>query len=219
MIQKTTSLLLVIFLILVLGGFQCRQEYIEPPKQYFKEKVDLAPAQKIYNVYDTIWLRYTTSSKTFLDTVTGQRLSTNTIKFKFGASLQPKYQAPFNPQDGFCSFILPPNVTAQYGTSQSGTATFFNIDCDNTSFYNIRLGIVVKYRGIYILNLPDNILLEACAGQTNPYPSASVQFSYNLADPNKDIYLSIPSAERQELPVGYTESRIDLKVAYALQVQ
>ncbi len=200
-------------------GFQCGKEYIEPPKQRFLEKVSLAPAQKVYNVNDTIWIRYITSNKTFLDTISGQRLPTNTIKFSFGAVLLPKYNTPLNPTDGFCKFILPNNVTAQYTTSQSGTSTYFNVDCDNASAYNIQVGVVLKYQGIYVLNLPDGITLQGCTNQTNPYPSASVQFIYDLSDCNKDVYLSIPTTSRQEFPVGFTEAQIDFKVAYALKVQ
>ena len=202
-------------------GLQCGKhyDYIPEPKQHFLEMVTLTPAQKLYNVNDTIWLKYITGTKTFLDTISRQRLPTNTIKFGFGASLLPKYGAPLNATDGFCSFILPANTTAQYVTNQSGTATYFSVDCDNTSSYNLQVGVVLKYQGIYILHLPDGIRFEACSNQINPYPSAGVQFIYNLPDCNKDVYLSIPASQRQEFPVGFTATQIDYKVAYALKVQ
>ena len=219
MTRQTSSILLLIILMTILMGVQCREDYIEPPKQRFLETVDLTPAQKVYSVNDTIWLKYFTSSKTFLDTISGQRLPTNTIKFGFGASLSPKYNTPINPPGGFCNFILPNNTTSQYVTSQSGTSTYFSVDCDNASAYNIQLGVVLKYKGIYVLNLPGGISLEPCTSQTNPYPSARVQFTYNLSDCNKDIYLSIPDSARKEFPVGITATQIDYKVAYAFKVQ
>lgn len=219
MLKQTNSILLLSFLMTISMGLQCEKEYIAPSKQNFLERVSLTPAQKVYNVNDTIWLRYITSNKTFLDTISGQRLPSNTIKFGFGAVLLPKYGTPLNPTDGFCSFILPNNVTAQYVTSQSGTSTYFGINCDNATAYNIQLGVVLKYPGLYVLNLPDGITLEPCANQTNPYTSARVQFIYNLPDCNKEIYLSIPESARQEFPIGFTEGQIDLKVAFALKVQ
>jgi hypothetical protein len=219
MLKQINSILLLSFLMTILMGLQCDKEYVAPPKQNFLEKVSLIPAQKVYNVNDTIWLRYITSNKTFLDQISRQRLPTNTIQFGFGAILLPKYSTPLNPTDGFCSFILPNNVTAKYVTSQSGTSTYFSIDCDNAAAYNIQLGVVLKYTGIYVLNLPDGITLEACSNETNPYTTARVQFIYNSSDCNKDIYLSIPDSARQEFPVGFTAAQIDYKVAYAFKVQ
>ena len=161
-------------------GFQCGKDTVEPPKHRFVEKVGLTPAKKSYNVNDTIWLKYLNIDKTFLDTISGQRLSANTIKFLFGATLLPKYNTPINPTDGFCSFILPSNAIQRYITNQSGTGTSFIIDCDNSSLFNIQLGVVLKYPGTYVLNLPDGIELQACASQTNPYPTERLQFFYNL---------------------------------------
>ena len=202
-------------------GLQCGKDHnnILPPRQAFLETVNLTPAQKVYNINDTIWLKYITTSKTFFDTISRQRLPTNAIKFVFGAILLPKYNTIVNPTDGYCKFILPNNVIGQYITSQSGSSTFFTVDCDNATSYNILVGVVLKYQGIYVLDLPDRITLEACANQTNPYPSASVQFIYNLSDCNKDVYLSIPATARQEFPVGFTEGQINFKVAYAFKVQ
>jgi hypothetical protein len=203
----------------LLMGFQCGKDSVSLPKQHFLEKVHLEPAQKKYNVGDTIWLKYETSDKTFLDTVSGQRLQTHTLKFWFGASLLPKYQAPLNPPDGFCDFILPTNVTARYITNQSGTSTFFEVECDSNPVYNIEIGIVLKYTGIYVLNLPDAINTEACINQINPYPSSFLRFIYSLTDCNKDVYLSIPAFARNENPGGFTEAQITSKVAYAINVQ
>lgn len=220
MIKQIKVVLFLSFLTTILMGLQCEKDtdYISP-KQRFLETVSLKPARKIYNINDTIWLRYITSNKTFLDTISGKRLPTNTIKFNFGATLLPKYGTPTNPSDGYCNFILPTNTRAQYVTDESGTATLFDIDCDGSSNYELAIGVVLKYKGIYVLNLPDGITLQACANQTNPYTSATLQFIYNLADCNKDVYLSIPESSRQEFPVGFTEAQIGYKVAYALEVQ
>ncbi len=219
MLRNTYTILLLFMLITITMGNECRKNDVMPAKQNFLEMVNLTSAKKVYSVKDTIWLNYITSSKTFLDTISKQRLPTNMLRFGFGATLLPKYGTPTNPADGFCSFILPGNATAQNVTNSSGTAAYFNIECDSSSTYNIKMGVVLKYQGIYVLNLPDGITLQACTNQTNPYPSARVQFIYNLADCNKDVYLSIPASLRQENPVGFTESQIDAKVAYAFKVQ
>jgi hypothetical protein len=198
---------------------QCRKDYVEPPKYDFRELVSLSPAKKIYSVNDTIFLTFKTNTKTLFDTMSNQRLQSTVIKFIFGATLLPKYSTPTNPSGGFCNFIIPSGVSANYNFSQSGTSAYFQVGCDNSSGYDVRIGIILKYQGIYVLDLPDKILLEPCSGQTNPYLSSGLQFTYNLLDCNKDIYLSIPTADRKEFPVGYTEKQIDLKVSYAFKVQ
>ena len=220
MLKKANTLLILFLLVTITMGFQCDKEHIEPDYQLFYENVNLTPARKVYHVNDTIWLRYTSSDKTFYDSISRQRLPTQLVKFGFGATLLPKHDTPLNPTDGFCIFILPNNATPKYSTSdQYGTSTYFTVDCDNASAYNIQLGVVLKQPGVYVLNLPDGVAVQACVNQKNPYPSAYLQFLYDLSDCNKDVYLSIPEKARQESPERFTERLIDLKVAYALKVQ
>ena len=219
MLRHTNLIFFIFIFTTVTMATQCSKEDVPAARQQFSDKVNISPYKKHYNVNDTLWINYTTSSKTFFDSVSNRRLPTNTIKFRFGAVLLPKYGTPSNPSDGFCSFILPSNITLNYYTSQSGTSVFFEVGCDNSIQYNIKIGVILKYQGIYVLNLLDAITLEPCINETNPYPRARVQFFYNLAYCNSDVYLSIPSTSRQEFPVGFTEGQIRNKVAFALQVQ
>lgn len=217
---KQIGFILTLFLVMTISmATQCRKDHATSPRQYFTEDIILSPAKKVYQIKDTIWLNYETSDKTFYDEKSGKRLPSNGLRFGFGATLLPKYDTPENPSDGFCDFILPNNTKAEYYTNQSGTSTFFNIDCDSAPAYHIKLGIVLKYQGIYVLDLPSAIVLQACVGETNPYPSAGLQFFYGLDDCNKDIYLSIPPASRQEYPPGFTEAQIGDRVAYAVKVE
>ncbi len=219
MIRPIWFLIFFFVLMTITMATQCRKEYNEPAKYNFRELVNLFPAKKTYNVNDTIFISFKTNSKTLFDFLSNQRLSSTSVKFIFGATILPKYSTPINPTGGFCTFILPSGVVGNYYSSQSGTNSYFQVDCDSLSGYDIKIGVILKYSGIYVLNLPDGILLAPCNGQTNPYTSSFLQFTYNLADCNKDIYLSIPSANRKEYPTGFTEAQIDFKVAYAFNVQ
>jgi len=219
--SQILKLLSLLFLITMVMGTQCHKDVEDfvSDKQSFKENVSIFPAQKIYNVNDTIWLRFTTTDKTLYDTVSKQRLPASSIKFHFGATLLPKFETPVNPTDGFCDFVLPSGVVESYVTNQSGTAASFEAGCDNVPGYNIEFGVVLKYQGVYVLNLPDGMRTETCNNQTSQYAPSLLRFVYNVADCNKDIYLSIPASSRKEFPEGFTEAQIDYKVAYALKVQ
>ncbi len=211
------SLFFICF-ITTLMGTQCYKAAPPPPQQEFHEKVALSPYQKKYNIGDTIWLHYQTNDKTFFDTLSNQRLSTSTLQYLFGAVLYPKYQAPDNPPGGYCTFITSAGAPLPQRTGASATTASFDIDCDAAPKYDVKLGVVLKYTGIYLLQLPGAIPLDACSGQANPYPRANLYFSYNLPDCNKDLYLSIPEDDRKEFPEGITEYGIDIKVSYAFEV-
>src|SRR5205809_7896784 len=110
-------------LLTIVMGTQCYKNipYDPPPKQSFAENVTITPSQKIYNIGDTVWLGFSTSDKSLFDTISNGRLPSNSIKFKFGAELLAKYDSPDNPAGGYCNFILPPNVSANYFTTKGGT--------------------------------------------------------------------------------------------------
>ncbi len=91
--------------------------------------------------------------------------------------------------------------------------------CDNLPNYNIKIGVVLKYKGFYILDMSTRSMIEPCSGQTNPYPSSSILFTFNVTDSNKDVFLAIPASARSEYPIGLTERQLDAKVAFALRVQ
>lgn len=219
-LQITTIILL--FALTIIFGFQCHKYDIEPMpiQQSFREKISLFPAQKIYNVNDTIWLKFTTTDKTLFDTISKQRLSTDLVRFNFGSILIPKYNTPNNISNSFCKFITANNVTPYYDTTQLYSRVSYDVGCDAQPSYNIQLGIVLKYPGIYLLN-PSGIArgLQPCANQTNPYPSSELYFTYDLPDCNKDVFLSIPPAHREEYPAGAIQRNIDAKFSFALKVQ
>lgn len=201
-------------------GTQCVKEIpYNHPKQWFAEKITITPSQKTYNIGDTVWLSFSTLDKTLFDTVSHRRLPSTSVKFKFGAALLAKYNAPDNPTDGYCNFILPPNIAATYFTTNGGTSISFYLGCDNSPNYNISIGVVLKYKGYYVFDMSARSAVEPCINQSNPYPSSSILFTFDVNDTNKDVYLAIPASSRNEYPVGITERQLDLKVAYAFKVQ
>lgn len=207
-------------MVTVLMGTTCyKGDIIDPPKQDFVETLNLFPAQKTYLINDTIWLQFQTTNKTLFDTLSNQRLPSSSVKFLFNIVLLPKYDNPSVPSGNFCDFVLPANVVPNTRASPNGIATTFEVGCDNSMAYDVKVGIVLKYKGVYVLDMSSNTPLLPCSGVTNPYPSASIRFKYNLNDTNKDVYLNIPASARNEFPSGLTEKQLEAKVAYAFGVQ
>jgi hypothetical protein len=220
--KSKTNFIIIILTLMIIFGFQCNKDVIktEPAKELFREKISLLPAKKTYNINDTIWLNFTTADKTLFDTLSNQRLSTNGLKFNFRAILLPLYNTPQNISNSFCKFILTSNVVPQYDTTKFNSMINFDIGCDTQPFYNIKLGLVLKYSGTYLLNLSDvGTKLQTCNNQINPYPTSNLTFTYNLSDCNKDVFLSIPPSERPEYPTGFRQAQIDAKISFAIKVQ
>ncbi|MHA4847642.1 hypothetical protein ACX0G7_25980 [Flavitalea antarctica] len=217
--SKYLSYLTTIFCLMVITGFQCDKEEPAPPKQSFVERMALTPAKKVYHIGDTLWLKFITSDKTLLDTISNQRLSSSSLKIFFGASVVPLFQTPADPVDGYCNFITPANTVADLRTSKYGTIVSFDVGCDNATSYDVQIGIILKYSGFYALRLPDWAELKVCRNVVNPYPAASLLFRYDLTDLNNDVYNTIPSSARRDFPNGFNELLINLKAAYAFHVQ
>lgn len=208
--------------ITIIFGFQCNKGYIEPiaVKELFMEKVNLFPAKKTYNINDTIWLTFSTTNKTLFDSISNQRLSTSGLKFNFKAIVLPLHNTPTNFSNSYCRFIVTSNVMATYDTTKFNSLVNFDIGCDTLMFYEIKLGLVLKYSGTYLLNLSDiGTKFKSCGNQINPYPMSDLRFTYNLADCNKDVFLQIPLSERPEYPVGFRQAQIDARISFAFKVQ
>jgi hypothetical protein len=198
-------------------GTQCRKEEIEY-NYNFTEKINLFPAQKNYYVGDTIWLQYTNRTNQLFDTKTSRLVRVDTVAIGFIIGLNSRYEAPVNPPAGFCDFISANSTGIKpysYGTSAS-----FVFGCNSTNDYNFLIGIILKQKGIYSLDLwgaPQSV--TACPNRISPFPLSTIAYRFNVADCNKDIFLSIPSASRGESIKGSTENDIDNKEIYIVNVE
>ncbi len=218
--SKLLNKLALLFFVPFLMGTYCSKHYnTEEAKQVFTEKINIYPAQKTYSINDTIWLDFQTADKTLYDSISRQRLFTSRVKFNFQIILIAKYDFPTLSSGVYCEFIHPVNLTPIQQTSTFGTSTSFEIGCDNAPRYDTKVGLVLKQKGIYVIDIETLKLIQPCIGEVNPYPGSYLIFTYNIADTNKDIYLSIPDSDRTDNPPGFTEKQLDKKLAYAIRVE
>ena len=200
-------------------GTQCNKEEIEY-KYNFVEKINLFPIQKSYNLGDTIWLQYTNPNKQLYDSRTRNYIPAETVSVDFQVSFNSRYNAPVNPVDGFCDFLTVNGINIGRYLDVYGTGFLNSFGCNSNNNYDFTVGVIPKQKGIYSLDLlgvPRNV--SACSNRISGFPSSTIEFSFNVIDCNKDIYLSIPPQSRGESLKGYTESKIDTKQVYIVKVE
>ncbi|MEJ7821733.1 MAG: hypothetical protein WKF85_05385 [Chitinophagaceae bacterium] len=200
-------------------GFQCGKVPIEY-KYNFVEKINLFPTSKSYKVGDTIWLQYLNPNKLLFDNRTSNHIAADTVSLDFQISFNSRYNAPVNPSGGFCDYVSSNGVNVGRYLGDLGTGFLFTFGCNSNNNYNFIVGVVPKHRGIYSLDLlgtPRNV--SACSNRSSGFPLSTIEYRFNVADGNKDVYLTIPPHSRGESPKGYTESKIDIKQVYVVKVE
>lgn len=210
--------LALLFTALICMGTQCNKIEIEY-KYNFLEKVNLYPVQKSYHLGDTIWLQYTNPTKKLFDSRTNQYISAEDVNISFQIGYNSRYNAPVNPTHGFCDFISSNGVNSGRYLGTYGNSISYVFGCNTNNSYDFTVGVVPTQKGIYSLDLTGvNGTVTGCADNTLTFPLSTIEYSFNVNDCNKEIYLSIPPASRGESGPGYTEKNIDNKKSYILTV-
>jgi hypothetical protein len=199
-------------------GTQCRKDQIAF-KYNFIEKIDLNPAQKSYKVGDTIWLQYTNSNNMLFDKNSRQKILADTVSITIGVSYYSRYLTEtITPTSGVCDFILISGVNFNISQGTYGTGGLFGFGC-SAGGKTFKLAIVPRFNGIYSLNFRSFEYVGGCSNRISSFPNSSMEYRFNVADCNKDIYLSIPPNSRGESIKGYTEGQIDNKQVFILRVE
>ncbi len=211
--------IVLLFTGLLCMGTQCHKDEIEF-QYHFIEKINLVPAQKSYNIGDTIWLQYSNPTKRLYDNKTSQLISADTVAIGFLIGFNSRYDAPVNPTGGFCDFVSASGTTFNIHYDVYGTSALFGFGCNSNNNYNFSIGIIPRQKGIYSLDLwgaPRSV--TGRPNRISYFPLSTIAYRFNIADCNKDIYLEIPTNSRGDSPKRYTESEIDKKEVYIVKVE
>src|SRR5260221_13381816 len=208
-----------VFISLLCMSVRCQKEIERIYKYAFVEKLDLFPAQKIYHIGDTSWLQYSNAAKKLFDSKTSQEILLDTISVPFQISLNSRYNAPTNPQGGFCDFLSSNGINAGLYLDVYGTGMSQGFGCNSSNSIDFKVGVVLIKTGIYSLDLGFPRDIGACQNRISSIPISTIEYRFNVPDCNKDIYLSIPVNSRGESNKGYTESEIDNKQIFVLKVE
>ena len=217
--KRAYKLLFTSLVVMLFMGFHCHKEDIPPPQYDFVETVSLFPAQKNYHVGDTVWIEYVNTDNKLFDRKTSQKVLADSLSFEFLVSLNARFNTVINPQGGFCYYLTPPGFKSEGTSGVFGTGLYLTTGCGADNSYSFKLGIVFKEKGIFTFDLGSNRLVSPCLNRKQKFQVSVIGFKFNIADGNKDIYLSIPLVSRGgKSASGVVERDIDEKKTFALIV-
>lgn len=218
---RTVCIFFIVFCAVCSMGFQCQKESFFPIPQYqFGDKVSLYPYKKVYNIGDTIWVKFEITSKVLFEGLTNQNIATDTTFLAMTFQYQKRFPVQFSPTDTFCYTMTSLGLNQGLRVLQEyRTYKFLNYitDCSQ-NFYLFKIGFIPKTVGIYSINGPGGDVID-CPNKVVKSPYSNIVFIFDLFDCNKDIYLSIPPASRGTSVKGQTEREIDNKKIFVFKVE
>lgn len=197
-------------------GTQCNRELAHQPDPVYKylEKLTLSPYKKVYSINDTIWVQFSTTEKSLFDKLSGTRISTDTTNLS--AALTLFRRSPRTDDIGFfCDITSWTGLDVNLSSPLPGrNAALLQTGCGNEPYF-FKFGFILKKSGVYTLE-PTAIILP-CPDKKEISPSRFF-FNFDLADCNKDIWLTIASQVRGG-GVNYIDVGIDRKEIFVFRVE
>jgi hypothetical protein len=214
--QSYTSILTFFGLSILTMGFQCgKEDYTVPAPTYeYAEKLSLTPYRKTYAVGDTIWVQFQTTDKTLYDKLSGNRISTDTTFLAVKFNFYRRY-----PIGSTVELFSDTKVDNALDVSFTPLYTYYNVlnfktDCASNRYF-FKVGFVPKKTGVY--SIEPHGYVSPCPNKMS-LPYSTFNFTFDLADCNKDVWLSIPPQSRGG-ELGHTDVSIDKKEMFVLKVE
>ncbi len=184
----------------------------------FAGKITVDPLKKLYKPGDTIWLEYSNREKTLMDISRGQLVNSDSLSLQFSISFNSIYSPTV--QEPFCRYISPGASNQGIITGESGTGFYGSFGCNPPGQSDFRIGVIPEKKGIYGLFLSEAVqVVTGCVARSSRFPLSSISYKFDVADGNKDIYLSIPSRMVYEEPKGTVGRWIDEKRVLVIKVE
>ncbi|MGY6562143.1 MAG: hypothetical protein ACXITV_08550 [Luteibaculaceae bacterium] len=212
---KTLFNATILLIVLLTAGFQCSKEDIElNPKYEFFEKLSLSPYKKIYSINDTITIQFQTNDKKLFDKLSNSLISTDTSQLHVGFYYHKRYIIENQPEF-FCEIKVDNPIDLSFTTLYSWyNVLSFKTDCSAPNYF-LKASFIPKKTGIF--SLEPFISNQYCQNKIDR-PYTTTKFIFDLADCNKDIWLSIPPASRGG-ELGFTDVQIDEKEIFVFKVE
>jgi len=213
--RQTLLIKATLVISLMTMGFQCGKEYIEPKPTYeFFEKLTLTPYKKIYSINDTITVQFHTNDKKLFDKVTNSIIATDTSQLFVGFYYHKRYIIGTQPEF-FCEIKVDNPIDLSFTTLYPWyNVLSYKTDCSSPNYF-LKVSFIPKKTGIY--SLEPFISNQYCQNKIDR-PYTTTKFIFDLADCNKDVWLSIPPASRGG-ELGYTDVQIDKKEIFVFKVE
>lgn len=213
--QSAISIFIFSCVALTTMGFRCEKDLPVPSPSYeFEEMLTLIPYKKTYAVGDTIWVQFQTADKTLFDKLSGNRIAADTTFLGVNFNLHKRY-----PNGNAGELFSDTKVDNALDVSFTPLYTYYNVldfktDCGNIPYY-FRVGFVPKKKGVY--SVEPHADVSPCPDKMG-FAYSTFKFTFDLADCNKDVWLSIPAASRGG-ELGHTDVMIDKKEIFVFRVE
>lgn len=210
------KIVLICTAILTMSLQKCNRDDPTPTPTYdFAEKITLTPYKKTYAINDTIWLQFKTTDKKLFDKISNTRVSTDTTHLYMRFNYRKRYPTNYVTNNILCSAVISGNLNnSSFTTPEIYNLVQVETDC-SSNFYFVRVGIIPKSTGIFSINTGASV--GNCPNKVlQTYTKNS--FTFDLADCNKDVYLSIPASARGG-EQGFTDVDIDNKKLFVFKVE
>jgi hypothetical protein len=216
-LSSVYSVILISFSLMTMG-WQCEKYIGDEVKidHQFSEKLTLTPYKKVYSINDTIWLEFQTANKSLFDKVTNSNVDTDTSFINMIFYYHRRY-----PVNGIEEFFSAAQVENGIDVSFKTLYAWYNVlefktGCSDNRYF-FKVSFVPKKTGIY--SIEKGIGFSYCANKVIRPHAGFTEFPFDLADCNKDIYLSIPPASRGTSVPGQLEREIDNKRIFFFKVE
>lgn len=215
--MKRQTLLIITTLVIVLltMGFQCGKEYIERKPTYeFFEKLTLTPYKKIYSINDTITIQFQTNDKKLFEKLSNSLIATDTSQLFVGFYYHKRYMIGTQ-TEFFCDTKVDNPIDLSFTTLYPWyNVLTYKTNCSAPNYF-LKASFIPQKTGIY--SLEPFITHQYCQNKIDR-PYTTTKFIFDLADCNKDIWLSIPPASRGG-ELGFTDVQIDKKEIFVFKVE
>jgi hypothetical protein len=214
--MRQISILAFLSVGLLTTSFQCNKDLpaaIKPTYEY-AEKLTLTPYRKTYVIGDTIWVQFQTAEKSLFDKLSGNRIPTDTTSLRVNFTFRRNY-----PNPGTVELFIDSKVDSVLDVSFAPLYTYYNVldfkTACSSSHYFFKVAVVPKHTGIYSIGA--QVYLLPCPNKS-PLPYSTLNFTFDLADCNKNVWLSIPPQSRGG-ELGETDVAIDKKEIFVFKVE
>jgi hypothetical protein len=212
----------LVTVILCLSGvtmmnFQCDKYDVLPPLKYeFSEKLALYPLKKAYKINDTIWIEFQKTNKQLFDTKSNQGVFLDSGVVAFGVNITPIYNTPVHPVDGYGDFVVLDAAKVD-SFNHDVFGVYVQKVCSEPNFH-FKIGYVPKYKGYYAMPVGGNSV-SSCDSASNDRLFASITYTFDISDSNRDVYLQIPAAERKKYASTWLDYGAGSSSVYVFKVE
>jgi hypothetical protein len=215
--MKPRTLLIITTLVIVLltMNFQCEKGLIAPNPTYeFFEKLILTPYKKVYSLNDTITVQFQTNYKQLFDKLSNSLIETDTSQLFVGFHYHKRNMIGAQ-SEYFCDIKVDNPIDLSFSNLQPWyNVITYKTNCSATNYF-LKASFIPKKTGIYSL---DPFISHKYCQNKMDIPFTRTKFIFDLADCNKDIWLSIPPASRGG-QLGSTDVQIDNKEIFVFKVE